>query len=62
MQPTLHATEIETGQNLPDLDIPVTSTPAVRRALASRDFTPAHQCPGEARTPSTFFLWATPRI
>ena len=49
MQSTLHASDIEVGQSLPDLDIPVTSTLVVGGALASRDYTPVHHDAGEAR-------------
>jgi acyl dehydratase len=46
---TLTAAEIEVGQALPDLDVPVTSTLVVGGALASRDYTPVHHDAGEAR-------------
>lgn len=49
MQPTLSSNDIEIGQPLPDLDIPVTSTLVVGGALASRDYTPVHHDAGEAR-------------
>lgn len=49
MQPTLRTHEVEIGQTLPDLDIPVTSTLVVGGALASRDYTPVHHDAGEAR-------------
>lgn len=40
--PTRTSEELEVGQELPDLDIPVTATLVVGGALASRDYTPVH--------------------
>jgi len=42
MKTTRTANEIEVGQTLPDLDLPITSTLVVGGALASRDYTPVH--------------------
>ena len=41
-QETLSTQEVRIGQELPDLDIPVTTTLVVGGAIASRDFTPVH--------------------
>lgn len=50
MQKTLSAKELEAGQALPDLDIPITTTLVVGGALASRDFTTVHHNKAEAQT------------
>jgi acyl dehydratase len=42
MKPTLPLADLEIGQALPDLDLPVTSAIVVGGALASRDYTPVH--------------------
>ena len=42
MRETLTLREIEVGQELPPLDLPITSTLVVGGALASRDYTPVH--------------------
>ena len=42
MQQTLSIAEVQVGQELPDLDIPVTATMVVGGAMASRDYTPVH--------------------
>jgi len=42
MQKTIAKNEIEIGQTLPDLDLPVTAAMIVGGALASRDYTPVH--------------------
>ena len=42
MQDTLEIRDIEVGQELPALDLPVTSTLVAGGALASRDYTPVH--------------------
>jgi len=45
---TLALLDLEVGQVLPDLDLPVTSAIVVGGALASRDFTPVHHDRGAA--------------
>ena len=42
MKPTLTASDLEIGQDLPDLDVPTTATLVTGGALASRDYTPVH--------------------
>ena len=42
MKSTLATRELEVGQRLPDLDLPITSTLVAGGALASRDYTPVH--------------------
>jgi acyl dehydratase len=42
MSKTLTRNEVETGQTLPDLDLPITAAMVVGGALASRDYTPVH--------------------
>lgn len=42
MKATVSTDEIEVGQQLPDLDLPITSTLIAGGALASRDYTPVH--------------------
>jgi acyl dehydratase len=42
MKPTHSIQDLEVGQTLPDLDLPVTATMIVGGALASRDYTPVH--------------------
>ena len=42
MKETLTAREVAVGQELPPLDLPITSTLVVGGALASRDYTPVH--------------------
>ena len=42
MKSTLTTRELEVGQRLPDLDLPITSTLVAGGALASRDYTPVH--------------------
>ncbi len=42
MKETLTTREVEVGQELPPLDLPITSTLVVGGALASRDYTPVH--------------------
>ena len=42
MKATLTPGEIEVGQTLPDLDLPITSTLIAGGAIASRDYTPVH--------------------
>jgi acyl dehydratase len=42
MKTTLSAGDLEVGQTLPDLDLPITSTLVAGGALASRDYTPVH--------------------
>ncbi|MFP6654529.1 MAG: MaoC/PaaZ C-terminal domain-containing protein, partial [Myxococcota bacterium] len=39
---TRNSSELEVGQRLPDLDLPITSTLIAGGALASRDYTPVH--------------------
>ena len=42
MQKTLTPNDIEVGMELPDLDLPITTTLVVGGALASRDYTRVH--------------------
>jgi len=42
MQETISIEDLEVGQPLPELDLPVTATLVVGGALASRDYTPVH--------------------
>jgi acyl dehydratase len=42
MNETRTTRELEVGQGLPDLDLPITSTLIAGGALASRDYTPVH--------------------
>lgn len=42
MQKTLSIDALAPGQELPELDVPVTATLVVGGALASRDYTPVH--------------------
>ena len=42
MMATLDVRDLEVGQALPDLDLPITSTLIAGGALASRDYTPVH--------------------
>jgi acyl dehydratase len=42
MQKTHSIQELEAGQELPALDLPITTAMVVGGALASRDFTPVH--------------------
>ena len=42
MSATLSYEQVSVGDELPDLDIPLTTTLIVGTALASRDFTPVH--------------------
>ncbi len=42
MQETISIENLEAGQALPELDLPVTATLVVGGALASRDYTPVH--------------------
>ena len=42
MQETITKTQVEAGQMLPDLDLPITAAMVVGGALASRDYTPVH--------------------
>jgi acyl dehydratase len=42
MQKTVSIDNLEAGQPLPELDLPVTATLVVGGALASRDYTPVH--------------------
>ena len=42
MQKTHSIADVEAGQALPDLDLPVTTAMVVGGALASRDYTPVH--------------------
>jgi acyl dehydratase len=42
MQETLSIDDLEVGQALPDLDLPITATLVAGGALASRDYTPVH--------------------
>jgi acyl dehydratase len=42
MQKTLSTAELEVGQALPELDLPITATLVAGGALASRDYTPVH--------------------
>ena len=42
MQKTLSIDELDVGQTLPDLDLPITAAMVVGGALASRDYTPVH--------------------
>ena len=42
MQETISIENLEVGQALPELDLPVTATLVVGGALASRDYTPVH--------------------
>ena len=42
MQNTITAAELEVGQELPDLDLPITATIVAGGAIASRDYTPVH--------------------
>lgn len=42
MQETVSIEDLEVGQALPELDLPVTATLVVGGALASRDYTPVH--------------------
>lgn len=48
MQKTLTSSQLEVGQALPELDIPVSATMVVGGALASRDYTPVHHDRGAA--------------
>ena len=48
MQKTLSPQELDVGQELPDLDIPITATLVVGGAMASRDYTPVHHDRGAA--------------
>ena len=48
MQKTLTTGDLSEGQELPDLDIPVTATLVAGGALASRDYTPVHHNKAEA--------------
>jgi acyl dehydratase len=48
MQKTITISEVQVGQELPDLDIPVNATLVVGGALASRDYTPVHHDRGAA--------------
>ena len=49
MQKTISIKELEAGQSLPELDIPITTTLVVGGALASRDYTPVHHSKAEAQ-------------
>ena len=42
MQDTISASELGVGQELPELDLPITTAMVVGGALASRDYTPVH--------------------
>ncbi len=42
MKKTLNFRDLDVGQLLPDLDLPITSTLVAGGALASRDYTPVH--------------------
>jgi acyl dehydratase len=45
---TLSSNDVKVGQELPDLDIPVSATLVVGGAMASRDYTPVHHDRGAA--------------
>ncbi|MEM7411587.1 MAG: MaoC/PaaZ C-terminal domain-containing protein [Myxococcota bacterium] len=49
MQDTLSISALEAGQDLPDLDLPITHTVVVGGAIASRDYTPVHHDASSAR-------------
>lgn len=49
MQKTLTIQELEVGQELPELDLPITAAIVVGGAMASRDYTPVHHDPGAAK-------------
>ena len=49
MKPTLHASRVKPGDELPPLDVPVTATLVAGGAIASRDYTPVHHDPAAAR-------------
>jgi len=48
MPETLRIDQLAVGQELPDLDLPVSATMIVGGALASRDYTPVHHSRAEA--------------
>ncbi len=48
MQKTLSISELSDGQELPELDLPVTAAMVVGGAMASRDYTPVHHDRGAA--------------
>jgi len=50
MQETVSIEDLEVGQALPDLDLPITATLVAGGALASRDYTPFHHDRSAARS------------
>ncbi|HKK52670.1 MAG TPA: MaoC/PaaZ C-terminal domain-containing protein [Myxococcota bacterium] len=50
MQETVSIEDLEVGQALPDLDLPITATLVAGGALASRDYTPVHHDRSAARS------------
>ena len=50
MQKTLSMDELEVGQELPGLDLPVTATLVAGGAIASRDYTPVHHDKATAKS------------
>src|SRR6056297_1173600 len=50
MQETVSIEDLEVGQGLPDLDLPITATLVAGGALASRDYTPVHHDRSAARS------------
>jgi len=48
-QPTRSIRELEIGQELPALDLPITATLVTGGAIASRDYTPVHHDASAAR-------------
>jgi len=46
---TIRMNEVEAGADLPELQIPITTTLVVAGAMASRDFTPVHHDKGAAQ-------------
>lgn len=50
MQDTVSIEDLEVGQALPDLDLPITATLVAGGALASRDYTPVHHDRSAARS------------
>jgi len=47
---TLTQEQVQVGDELPPLDVPLTTTLIVGTAIASRDFTPVHHDKGAARS------------
>jgi len=48
MKKTISIDDVEVGQTLPDLDLPISAAMVVGGALASRDYTPVHHEKAEA--------------